>query len=169
MQSFREILHPKGRQRVEFFCEEGPAWRFERYRMVKKQWRKISDRPLWFETYAKALAAAQNAMPWIAEALLDQGGWHLELLRGLPFRLVRYETATYGDHHHCEICWKTLMAEEAEVPGTEHEGFVTRYETPDGSKVWQWNWACVACFKNVQISMQWEEAEGSAEATVAAR
>lgn len=131
MKVFHEIRHPNGRHRVEFFREKGPAWRFECYDLVKKRWRKILDRSVPFDLYAKALVAAQDAMPWIPEALLEQSGWHLELLRGLPFRLARYETATYGDHDHCEVCWKTLMAEEAEAPGTEHEGYVTRYEIPN--------------------------------------
>jgi len=38
---------------------------------------------------------------------------------------------------------------------TEHCGFVTRFDRPDGSGSWQWNWVCSRCFNGLRELLQW--------------
>lgn len=154
VRKFHEIEHPNKRHRIEFFGNHDSGWQYQLLDLTKKRWRRAPSRSKSFESYAAALIDAQAASPWISQTLTPYT-WHVELLRGHVFSFAEY-SEQYGDHDHCKACWKKLTPPNSGAEHAEHHGYVTRYEIPDGSSQWQWNWVCIDCFKNLRRSLQWE-------------
>jgi hypothetical protein len=157
MKPFHEIKQPNGRQRIQFFRDGPGRWRYDVLDRDKKRWRVTSAPNAPFTSYAAALIDAQAAMPWISQAIRPHT-WHVELLRGHRFTLAEH-SEDYGDHHHCVHCWKKLAPPDSESPDSEHRGYVTLYEIPDGSGWNQWNWLCTCCFDDLHQSLQWRISE----------
>jgi hypothetical protein len=160
VRKFHNIEHPNKRQRVEFFCDGGGGCRYEVFDLVKKRWRRNPNGDGPFDSYAAALIDAHAAHSWISHAITPHT-WHVELLRGHTFALVDY-TEEYGDHDHCTVCWKKFTPPDSSLPEVEHRGYVTRYEIPNGSKAWQWNWVCGECYRELSGSLQWKTRDQTA-------
>src|SRR3954454_11887295 len=99
MRNSREIEHPNGRHRLKLFDDKQGAWRYQQYDLFRKRWRAVLEPAGPFESYARTLVEAQNAMPWVTSAVSDQSdwrhGWHLELSRGLAFRFTQYDESKH--------------------------------------------------------------------------
>ena len=156
LERFHLIQHPDGKRRVEFSRTKDGTWTFALANLRRRRWFHASQPHAEFRSYAAALVEAGRESPWIIEMLNQTScGYDIELHRGLAFRFATYDASIYGDHHHCVACWKTLLPPESPWPGAEHEGYVTRYEIPDGSERWQSHWVCTACFSTLRRTMGW--------------
>jgi hypothetical protein len=144
------------RHRVSFGCDNEGHWSYEIEDQVRKRWRKRPHPNTSFQSYAAALVDAQSSVNWIANAV-EPHSWHVELLRGRTFHFAEH-SAEYDAHDHCVSCMLTLTAPES-GSGTEHCGFVTRFERPDGSGSWQWKWVCTRCFEDLREPLQWQFSE----------
>lgn len=154
----RVIEHARGHRRIELFQRGDGGWGYREQEKKDGRWRSSNGFEAGpFRTCAEGVAAAELTLGWVASALEESKrtatGYHLELLRGLGWRLEEYREEVHGEHSHCADCHRTLM--DRNWPGEEHQGYVAKYEIPFGDGKWQWNWVCLQCFEALRTAMDW--------------
>lgn len=159
MRKSREILDPKGRHRIEF-VKHHPTWEYQAFDLIRKRWRKVPQPSSAFPSYAAALIHATNGNLWMAQALTPNE-WTVEHFRGQVFHFAAFEDI-HGYSGHCLCCRRSIAPAHLELPAAETRGLVTRYEIPDGSGRWQWNWACSDCFNALRAELDWQIGDGDA-------
>jgi hypothetical protein len=85
--------------------------------------------------------------------------YHVELLRGRTFWLVRFEESVFHDDHaHCVRCGQKIA--EAAWPEVEHDGYVTPFALgPDVAQgTVSLRWICRNCFGVCRARLNWNVA-----------
>jgi hypothetical protein len=152
------LVSPDESEKIELSGPHNGAYGFRLWRRKGKAWRREAE-IFQFDSYARTVVEAAKQVEWLGRALTPPppADWrltyHLELLRGQTFQLSVYTEECFGDHDHCSACWAKIAEREwADL----HQGFVTKYQIPDGSGHSQWDWLCEKCFSDLKDSMQWQ-------------
>jgi len=152
------LVSPDGQEKIELSGPYNGAYGFRFWRRKRKAWRREAE-IFQFDSYARAVVEGAKKVDWLGRALTPlppedcRLSYHLELLRGQTFQFSVHTEERFGDHHHCSACWaKMADGEWADL----RQGFVTRYQIPDGSGHSQWNWLCEKCFSDLKDFMQWQ-------------
>ena len=69
-----------------------------------------------------------------------------EYLKGRKLTRARYTTAEYGDHDHCEFCFKNFMEHSDGIEYCTSTGYIT-----DGG-----HWICEECYQDFKERFAWK-------------
>jgi len=152
------LISPDEREKIELSGPHNGAYGFRLWRRKRTSWRREAE-IFQFDSYARAVVEAAKQVKWLGRALTplppadSRLTYHLELLRGQAFQFSAHTEERFGHDDHCCACWmKIAEGEWADL----HQGFVTRYQIPDGSGHSQLKWLCEKCFSDLKDPMQWQ-------------